>query len=280
MADEDIRQMHTQVKQGEVARYVLLPGDPGRVKRIASLWDEYKEIASSREFTTYTGRVGEVRISSTSTGVGGPGAAIVIEELSRAGADTFIRVGTSGCMGEDIFPGDLIITSGAIRREGTSRSYVSVEYPAVANYEIILALVQAATEFGYPFHVGITLSVDGFYSSNKLISGNEFKSMSTGEYSQSWMTEKMLDAKRARALNQEMEAATILTLSNLFGLRGGVVCAATDRVPWDAPSGIDFRLSEEKSIRTAIEAVKLLAQWDKVKEEKGIKYWHPGISRD
>jgi len=280
VANEDIRQMCTQVKKGEIAQYVLLPGDPGRVKRIASLWDKYEEVASSREFTTYSGKVGGAKISATSTGIGGPSAAVAIEELSRVGADTFIRVGSSGCMGNDVLPGDLIVTSGAIRREGTSRSYVSIEYPAVANYEVILALVQAATEFGYPFHVGITLSVDGFYSDNKLISGNEFKSVSTGGYFQSWMKHEMLDAKRTRALNQEMEAGTILTLCNLFGLRGGVVCAATDRVPWDSPSGIDFGSSEEKSIRVAIGAVKLLAKWDKDKEEQGVKYWHPGMIRE
>ena len=280
MPDEDIRQMCTQVKKGEIARYILLPGDPGRVKRIASLWDEDEKIVSSREFTTYSGKVGGVKISATSTGIGGPSAAVAIEELSRVGADTFIRVGSSGCMGNDVLPGDLIITSGAIRREGTSRSYVGIEYPAVAHYEIVSALIQSATEFGYPFHVGITLSVDGFYSSNKLISGNELKSMSTGGYFQSWMEHEMLDAKRAGALNQEMEAGTILTLCNLFGLRGGVVCAATDRIPWDSPSGIDFGSSEEKSIRVAIEAVKLLAKWDKDKEEQGVKYWHPGMIKE
>jgi uridine phosphorylase len=269
--------IHTQLKPGDVARYVLLPGDPGRVERIADMWDEAQKIASFREYVTYTGTVDGVRISATSTGIGCPSAAIAVEELCRVGADTFIRVGTSGCMGEHVSPGDLIITVGAIRGDGTSKTYVRPEYPAVAHYQLVCALIQAATTTDRTFHVGITYTVDGFYSGNKLISKEGLQSMSFNNFDQSYASPLMMDAKRAGALNQEMEAGTILTLANLFGVRAGAVCAASDRVPWDSPSGIDFLLSEEYSIRTGIEAVKILAGWDERQKKTGSTYWHPDM---
>ncbi len=144
---------HIGCRRGEVGRYVLLPGDPGRVPMIASLLDDAKEISHNREYLTYTGTLLGEKVSVTSTGMGCPSTAIAVEELAIAGADTFIRVGTSGPMQDFIETGDLLIAWGAIRDEYTSKQYVPPEYPAVADLEVTLALRQAASDRGVRHHV-------------------------------------------------------------------------------------------------------------------------------
>ena len=259
-------QYHIRCKPGDVAPYVLLPGDTERVPRIARYWDEARHVATHREFVTYTGRYKGAPISATSTGIGGPSAAIVVEELLRVGARTFIRVGTTGAIQPEIKVGDIIITTGSVRLEGTTKQYVCPEYPAVAHYEVVLALVEAAETLGVRYHVGITATTDSFYT-GQARPGFE-------GYKQSWMENLIPDLRAARVLNFEMESATILTLANIYGARAGAVCAVlanriTDEFEIDA--GVD------DAIRVANEAVRILYEWDLVKEGRGKKHLYLGL---
>ena len=147
-SEDASRQYHIQVAKGEVGRYVIMPGDPGRCEKIAAYLDDPVLVASNREFTTYTGMLDGEKVSVTSTGIGGPSAAIAMEELVRCGADTFVRIGTCGGMQPEVKSGDIVIATGSIRMEGTSKEYAAIEYPAVANLEVTNALVQAAKEDG------------------------------------------------------------------------------------------------------------------------------------
>ena len=163
METADQKQHHIDLAPGDVGRYVFLPGDPARTELIASYFDDPKEIAYKREYRTFTGTLLGEKVSVTSTGIGCPSAAIAVEELTAIGADTFIRVGTSGGMQSFQNPGDLAIVNGAIRDEGTSLHYMPVEFPAVADLDVVLALREAAETLGNPHHVGITQSKDSFY---------------------------------------------------------------------------------------------------------------------
>lgn len=160
---EEGLQYHIGLRKGDVGKYVILPGDPKRCEKIARHFDDAKLIADSREYVTYTGYLDGVKVSVTSTGIGGPSASIALEELVRVGADTFLRVGTCGGMQTDIMGGDLVIATGAIRMEGTSKEYAPIEFPAVANLEITNALVQAAKDLNKKYHVGIVQCKDAFY---------------------------------------------------------------------------------------------------------------------
>ncbi len=248
-------QYHLQVKPGDISRYVLLPGDPGRVKRIASFWDEAWKVAEHREYLTYSGKYKGVFISATSTGIGAPSTAIAIEELARVGADTFIRVGTTGALRREIRVGDLIISTGAVRLEGTSKQYIIAEYPAVASFEVVLALVTAADELGLRYHLGLTASTDSFYV------GQERPGYKG--YLPPFQRGLIDFLKQANVLNFEMEAATIFTLANIYDLRAGAVCAAianreTEEFIVDA--GVD------DAIKVANEAAKILKEWDELKD--------------
>jgi len=257
---------HIMVAPGEVAEYVLLPGDPARSDRIAQTWEEARLVARHREFTTYTGKYKGVPISVTSTGIGGPSTAIAVEELLRAGANTFIRVGTTGAIQPEIRVGDLIISLAAVRLEGTSKQYIIPEYPAAAHYEVVSALIEAAESLGYPYWVGITASTDSFY----LGQGRPgFR-----DYTQSWAQALYEDLRRAGVLNFEMESATIFTLSNIYGARAGTVCAViANRIT------NEFRAGEgvDRAISVANEAVRILHEWDRKKKEKGKKYFFPSL---
>ena len=137
---EEEMQYHLQIHNGQVGKYVILPGDPKRCEKIAAYFEHPVLIADSREFVTYTGTLEGETVSVTSTGIGGPSAAIAMEELFKAGAHTFIRVGTCGGIETEVQSGDLVIATGAVRAEGTSREYAPIEYPAVANLDVICAL--------------------------------------------------------------------------------------------------------------------------------------------
>ncbi len=260
------RQYHIACAPGEVARYVLLPGDPERVPKIARLWDKAKEVAHHREYRIYTGKVGGVPISSTSTGVGSPSLAIGVEELAAIGADTFIRVGSSGSIQRDVKVGDVVISSAAVRLEGTSKQYVRIEYPAAANYEVLLALIQAAEKLGYRYHVGITATTDSFY----LGQGRP----GLKGYTQSFAKKIVPDLQAARVLNFEMETAALFTIANVYGFRAGSVCAVyANRVTGEFGAG----KGEMKSAEIATEAVKILARMDAAKRKRKKKYWYPGM---
>jgi uridine phosphorylase len=272
-------QYHIKCGKSDVARYVLLPGDPARVKVIASLWDESRKVAENRQYVTYTGKVKDVEISTTSTGIGGPSVAIAVEELARCGADTFIRVGTCGGTRTTQKVGDVAIATGAVRWEGTSRQYVLPEYPAFSAPEIVLALMEAAELTGVNYHVGITKTSDNFYSN-----------MGFGGYRQSWMKDIEKDFSRANVISAEMEAATIFTLANLYGLRAGCICSIIDLIPLMESSGTETQApSIEEALQPkpefiqaacecAVKAVQVLSKWDRDKQAKGKKNWYPSLS--
>ncbi len=210
---------------------------------------------------------GGVPISVTSTGIGGPSTAIAVEELAAIGADTFIRVGSTGAIQPGMEIGDLIIAKAAVRLEGTSKQYVRVEYPAVADLEVTLALIEAAETLGMRYHLGITASTDSFYLGQGGRPG-------LNGYFPSFARSIMDDLRQANVTNFEMEAATLYTLANIYGLRaGGCVCAVfANRVTDEfGKAG-----GEKEAAQVASEAVKILAEWDEEKEKAGKKVWFPG----
>ncbi len=262
---EDREQYHLEVKEGDVAKSVLIPGDPQRVERISSLWDSTKEVAMHRQFVTHTGKYKGADISACSTGIGGPGTAIVIEELANVGADTFLRVGSCATLKEDIEIGDIIISTAAVRLDGTSKQYVRPEYPASASYEVVLAFVEAAETLGLTYHLGISASTDSFYLGQSR--------PGFGGYTQSMSETLIEDLTRANVANFEMEAATLFTLGNIFGFRTGAACAVYANRVRD-----EFEVKGELDvIKCGNEAVKILADMDK--EKAGKKYWNASLRK-
>ena len=207
------KQYHIQVGKGDVGRYVILPGDPKRCARIAKYFDDPVLMADNREYITYTGYLDGVKVSVTSTGIGGPSAAIAMEELIHCGADTFIRVGTSGGMQPEVCGGDLVIATGAIRMEGTSREYAPMEYPAVAHYDVVEALKHAADRLGTRSHLGVVQCKDNFYgqhSPETMPMAYELKNKWDA-----WM--------RCGALASEMESAALFIVGSVRRVRVGSV---------------------------------------------------------
>jgi len=259
-------QYHIACKRGDVGRYVFLPGDPDRVPRIAGLWDSAQEVSSHREYRIWTGRLDGIMVSACSTGIGGPATAIAFEELAAIGGDTFVRVGTCGALQKEIQCGDLVISTAAVRLDGTSKQYVQPEYPAVANYEIVLSLIEATEKLGYRYHVGCTASSDSFYVGQGRPGFKGYLPLGADK-----TVETM---SRVNVLNFEMEAATIFTLAGIYGLRAGAVCTVyanriTNRF---ATKG------EEEVCKVAVEAVRILARWDKERKKKRKQYWYPRLS--
>lgn len=217
---------HLGLSRGETAgaRYVLLPGDPGRVELIAAAppLSGGRELAWKREFRTWLAYLNGEPVLVASTGIGGPSTSIAVEELAMLGVNTFIRVGTTGAIQPDIMVGDVIVTTGAVRMDGASTHYAPLEYPAVADYRIVEALVSAAKELGIPHHVGVTCSSDTFYP------GQERPDAFRGYVPRRFrgMTEEW---RRMNVLNYEMEAATLLTMCGVLELRGGCVTGVIDR---------------------------------------------------
>lgn len=236
MSEKENVQPITGCGAGDTAPWLFLCGDPGRVPRVSQAWERVREVCRVREYVVHTGICNGIEMTVASTGVGGPSTAILLEELVKLGAQTVIRVGNSGALAPAVELGDFVITTGAIRDEGTSRSYVRTDYPAVAQYEVVRALVDAAEGSGHTAHAGITWSIDAFYARNKVLLGeDELGSMSVNGYDQSGMNEAVLDCRAAGVLNVEMESAAILTLANLFGIRAGCICTVSDRTPWPGP---------------------------------------------
>ena len=257
---------HVEVGADDVADAVLLPGNPERVDKVTALWDEYEEVAYHREYRTATGSYDGSPISVTSTGIGSPSAAIAVEELARVGVDTFIRVGSCGAIQAGMDVGDLVITTGAVRQEGTSDEYVREDYPAAADGEVVSALVAAAERLGYDYHTGVTMSSDSFYAGQGRPGFEGFEAAGSDELVQA--------LQDANVKNIEMEASAILTIASVYGLRAGAVCSVyANRVTGE------FRTEgESRAAETASLAVKLLARMDEVKREAGADRWHPGLS--
>jgi uridine phosphorylase len=262
------QQYHLEVTGDDIADAVLLPGNPERVEVIADCWDDHEVVANHREYRTATGTHEGTPISVTSTGIGSPSAAIAVEELARAGADTFVRVGSCGAIQPETDVGDLIITSGAVRQEGTSGEYIREDYPAVADHAVVAALAAAAEELDYDYHVGLTASTDSFYAGQSRDGFEGFRARNSEE--------KIDELQAANVLNFEMEASAILTLANIYGLRAGAVCT----VYADRTSG-EFRVTgEERAAKTASKAVSLLAEMDERVAESDASEWHAKLGLD
>jgi uridine phosphorylase len=258
-------QYHLEVAPGDVAPSVLLPGDPDRVGTITNGWDEHSVVADHREYRTATGTHEGTPISVTSTGIGSPSAAIAVEELARVGADTLIRVGSCGAIQPETDVGDLIITTGGVRQEGTSTEYVREEYPAVADHAVVSALAAAAEELGYEYHLGPTASTDSFYAGQSREGYEGFLARDSDE--------RIEELKRAGVLNFEMEASAILTLAGIYGLRAGAVCT----VYADRTTG-EFQVTgEQRAARTASKAVSILGEMDDRVESDGATTWHANL---
>ncbi len=252
------KQYHIQVAAGEVGRYVIMPGDPKRCVKIAEYFDDSRFIADNREFVTYTGSLDGVPVSVTSTGIGGPSSAIAMEELVKCGADTFIRIGTCGGMQLDVMGGDLVIASGAVRMEGTSKEYAPVEYPAVADLDVVNALVAAAKKEKYNYHVGVVECKDSFYGQHS----PEIKPVSYDLLNkwQAWL--------RMGCLASEMESAALFIVAQFLRVRCGsvfLVMANQER----AAKGMDNPVAHDtdEAIRTAVEAVRALIKQDQEKRK-------------
>ena len=259
-------QYHLSVGPDDMADAVLLPGNPERVEKITALWDDYEEVARHREYRTATGTYDGTPISVTSTGIGSPSTVIATEELARVGCDTFLRVGSCGAIQPEMDVGDLVITSGGVRQEGTSHEYVRDDYPAVADGEVVSALVAAAERLGHDYHVGFTMSADSFYAGQGRPGFRGYEAPGSDEL--------VAELKAANVKNIEMEASAILTLANIYGLRAGAVCTVyANRVTGE------FRTEgERKAAKTASLAVKYLAEMDDEVAEAGASRWHAGLS--
>ena len=208
---EEGLQYHLQIRKGDVGRYVILPGDPKRCKKIAAYFENPVLVADSREFVTYTGTLDGVKVSVTSTGIGGPSASIAMEELIQCGADTFIRVGTCGGMALDVEGGDIVVATGAIRAEGTSKEYAPIEFPAVADLTVTNALVQAAKNLGKKWHAGVVQCKDSFYGQH------DPEQMPVGdELLKKWDAWMKLGCKAS-----EMESAALFIVASARGVRAG-----------------------------------------------------------
>lgn len=252
------KEFHIQTVPEDVGKYVILPGDPGRCEKIAGYFDNAKKVAENREFVTYTGELEGVKVSVTSTGIGGPSASIAIEELIHCGADTFIRVGTSGGMQPEVCGGDMVIATGAIRMEGTTREYAPIEYPAVAHYDIVEALKHAADKMGLRAHLGVVQSKDNFYgqhSPETMPVAYELKNKWDA-----WM--------RCGALASEMESAALFIVGGVRRVRVGsvllVIANQTRReMGLEDPQVYDT----ESAVKMAVEAMRELILKEKKKDE-------------
>lgn len=263
---QEREQYHLEVKEGDVASNVILPGDPGRVEKISSLWDSHEQKGAHRQFVTHTGKYKGTEISACSTGIGGPGTAIAVEELANVGARDFLRVGSTATLQEEINIGDIIISTGAVRLEGTSDQYIRQEYPASPSYEMVLAAVTAAESLDISYHLGISASTDSFYLGQSRPGFQGYKQ----DYSEALIQE----LQRAKVLNFEMEAATLFTLGNLYGFRTGAICAVYANRVKD-----EFRVQgEENAIRCGNETIRILAEMDEEKSEANKDYWYRGIA--
>jgi uridine phosphorylase len=256
------KQYHINCEKGDLAEYLLVPGDPDRVPKIAKHWDSVREVSCHREFRSATGVYKGVPVSALSSGIGPACMSIVVNEASAIGVHTFIRVGSSGAIQENIKCGDLVISSAAVRLDYASNCYIMPEYPAVANHEVLLALIEAAEALGLGnYHVGVTATTADFYAGQNRPTKTQTMNV-------------LPTLQKAGVLNFEMETSTLFTLASLYGLRAGAVCAVyANRCIGEFKPGA----GEEDAIKVANEAVKILHEWDQRKQAKGKKWFYPSI---
>ena len=248
------KQYHTGVGPADIGKYVIMPGDPKRCAKIAEHFDDAKLVADVREYVTYTGYLDGEKVSVTSTGIGGPSASIAIDELAKCGAHTFVRVGTCGGMQEEVMGGDIVIATGAIRMEGTSREFAPIEYPAVPNLDVTNALVQSAKNQGIAHHVGVVQCKDSFFGQHE----PEIMPVSY-ELENKWQA-----WLRMGCLASEMESAALFIAGGFLRVRVGscfLVVANQER----AKKGLPNKQAHdtELAIKTAVEALRILIKQDK-----------------
>lgn len=248
-------QFHIKCREGDVGRYCILPGDPGRCEKIAAYFDQPAKVQSNREYTTYTGTLLGEKVSVCSTGIGGPSAVIAMEELAAIGVETFIRVGTCGGIALLVQSDDVVIATGAIRHEGTSREYAPIEFPAVSDYHVQDALVSAAKALGKPWHAGVVQCKDSFYGQH-----------APGRMPVSYeLLDKWEAWKRLGVLASEMESAALFCCAAALGVR----CGSCFHVIWNQErekAGLDQLESHDLSaaIEVGIEGLKLLIHEDRL----------------
>ncbi|MDO4287147.1 MAG: nucleoside phosphorylase [Eubacteriales bacterium] len=245
------KQMHLQCTAEDVGRYAILPGDPGRCAAIAAFLDEAHPVSANREYNVWTGKLHGETVTVCSTGIGGPSAAIALEELVECGADTFIRVGTCGGIDTDVKGGDVVVATAAVRQEGTSREYMPLEYPAAASYPIVRALADSCEALGYCTHVGVIQSKDSFYGEIRP------QVMPIAQQLQA----QWIAWTEAGVLASEMESAALFTAGAVLHVR----CGAVLNVLWnddneqpDVPEN-----AAERGICAAIKAMETLIEQDK-----------------
>lgn len=247
-------QYHIHLSEEHAAKYAIIPGDPGRVEKIAAYLDNAKQVGCNREYNSYLGYLDGEKVLVVSTGIGGPSCAICVEELAKIGVDTFIRVGTCGGMQPEIEPGDVIIATGAIRQDGTSREYLPIEFPAVADFKVTSALYNAAETLGLTNHIGVVQAKDSFYGQHSP------ESMPIS----SELLAKWEAWKRGGCLASEMEGAALFIVSAARKLRSGAVFHCV----WNQEAAKTAMPKERKedtsaAIKTAIEAIRILIKQDK-----------------
>ncbi len=250
-------QYHIGLKAGDVGEYIILPGDPKRCKKIAEYFDNAELIADRREYTTYTGYLNGEKVTVTSTGIGGPSASIALEELVKIGAKKFIRVGTCGGIDINVKGGDLVIATGAVRMEGTSKEYAPIEFPAVADLEITNALLEACKKSGHNYHTGIVQCKDSFYGQH-----SPEKSPVSYELLNKWEAWKRLGCKAS-----EMESAALFVVGSALGVKVGSIfltVANQEREKQNLENPVIH--DTDMAIKSAIEALKILIEKDKTQE--------------
>ena len=253
---EDNKQYHIGVDENDIGKYVILPGDPKRCEKIAAHFDDAKLVGDNREYITYTGYLNGEKVSVTSTGIGGPSAAIAMQELTKIGAHTFIRVGTCGGMQKNIKSGDIVIANAAIRAEGTSKEYAPIEFPAVSTFEITSALKNASNKLDLTSHVGVVQCKDSFYGQHE-----PDKMPISYELENKWNA-----WLRMGTLASEMESAALFTVANYLNVRCGscfLVVANQER----EKAGLENPVvhDTEMAINVAVEALRELIKSDKNK---------------
>ena len=252
-------QYHVGLKPGDIGEYVILPGDPHRVPKIAAYFDNPVKVADSREFVTYTGTLDGVKVSCTSTGVGGPSASIALEELCNVGGKTFIRVGTCGGMDINVKGGDIVIATGAVRQDGTSKEYAPIEYPAVPDVTVAASLVFAARNLGVTYHTGVVQCKDAFYGQHM-----PEALPNSHELLNKWDAWLRLGCKAS-----EMESSTLFIVGAYRKVRVGsvfLVVANQEREKAGLPNKQEH--DTDRAIRVAIEAIRMLIADDKARAEK------------
>ncbi len=252
-----------QLQNGDVAKYVLVPGSRKRVEWFTQSWTNVQKKASHYEFLLYSGEFEGIPVSACSTGIGARSTSIAVDEIAAMGGQTFIRAGVTGSIQKNVNVGDLIIATAAVRMDKTSEHYVCIEYPAVADFEVVCALIEAADKLGYPYHIGVGATASSFYAGEGMSGFNGYR--------HSDMEHIVSDLRAARVLDWDTETSTIFTLCGLYGLRAGRINVVVD----DPATGHYNPIGEPHLVETTLEAVRILASWDQQKAKSKARFMLP-----